>query len=77
MTYEDWREALSTRLHTLRAERGWTLQALADQIGSAPTTIANWEQGKTTPSAWHILQLAEAYSTPPGELLRHTPKRTP
>ena len=32
-----------------RLKRGWTQQQVADLIGTHPSTINRWEQGKTTP----------------------------
>ena len=44
-------EILSKRLKELRTERGLTQKQLANTLGLAQSSIANWEADTKTPSA--------------------------
>jgi putative transcriptional regulator len=57
-------EGLSNRLHQLRAERGLTQAALAEQVGVSRKTINTVENGVFVPSALLALKLARALGCP-------------
>ena len=68
---------ISQRLAALRAERGWTLDALAERTGMSRATLSRLERGELSPTAtmlntlcaqygWTASRLmAEAESSPP------------
>ncbi|MFF7975903.1 helix-turn-helix domain-containing protein [Streptomyces sp. NPDC007905] len=70
--------ALRVTLARLRAERGWTFDALAERSGLARRTLIDLEHGHTTGTVttWHTL--AHTFDVPIGHLLGtlcddHTP----
>ena len=52
---------LATRLAGLRAERGWSLEQLAERSGISRTTLSRLERGETSPSAALLGRLCTAY----------------
>lgn len=44
-----------------RKEKGMTQAELAKAIGSSPTTVATWEQGKSMPSVQMLYRLSKYY----------------
>ena len=53
--------SLSTRLFESRIATGMSRKEVADKIGWTPTTISNWEKGKSRPNLTVRKQLAELY----------------
>jgi transcriptional regulator with XRE-family HTH domain len=43
-----------------RKARGWTIDELADRLSASPTTIHNWETGKTAPGLQDVNPLCAA-----------------
>ncbi len=52
---------LATRLARLRAERGWSLDTLAERSGVSRTTLSRLERGETSPTASLLGRLCTAY----------------
>jgi transcriptional regulator with XRE-family HTH domain len=52
---------LAARLAALRAERGWTLDHLAEVSGISRTTLSRLERGETSPTAALLGRLCTAY----------------
>lgn len=52
-------------LRNARTARGWTLEALADEAGTAAPVISNIERGKRNPSRDMVRKLGTALSTSP------------
>lgn len=52
----------------LREERYWTQLELAGMVKVNPSTIANWEHGRTRPRPPQIRALAEAFGIQPAEI---------
>jgi transcriptional regulator with XRE-family HTH domain len=52
---------LAARLAALRAERGWTLDHLAEASGIPRTTLSRLERGETSPTAALLGRLCTAY----------------
>lgn len=52
------------RLRMVRAMKGATQQAVADEVGTSRKQIYNWESGKTVPSAYSQKRLAHWAETP-------------
>lgn len=53
-----------TRLHALRAERGWSRQYVADAVGVHYQTIGYLERGEYNPSLALALRLAALFGLP-------------
>lgn len=47
-------------IRTLRREKGLSQLELAEQLGINQSAVAQWENGKTTPSFKRLKKLAEA-----------------
>jgi transcriptional regulator with XRE-family HTH domain len=52
---------LAARLAALRAEQGWSLDALAERSGVSRATLSRLERGETSPSASLLGRLCTAY----------------
>lgn len=52
---------LAHRLAALRAERGWSLDQLAERSGISRTTLSRLERGETSPTASLLGRLCTAY----------------
>jgi transcriptional regulator with XRE-family HTH domain len=52
---------LAARLANLRAERGWSLDVLAERSGISRTTLSRLERGETSPTASLLGKLCTAY----------------
>ena len=52
-------EGMKTLSHW-RKYRHLTLEAMAQQIGCAPSTLKNWEDARNWPSSFWLPQIAEA-----------------
>jgi len=61
MTDYEIRTNVMNVLIECRKEKGITQEQLADELGSKPTTIASWEQGKSLPSIQMLYRLALYY----------------
>lgn len=73
---------LAARLAALRAERGWSLDELAERSGISRTTLSRLERGETSPTAALLGRLCTAYGrtmsrliaeaeAEPARLIRH------
>lgn len=60
---------LAARLAALRAERGWSLDQLAQRSGIARTTLSRLERGETSPTATLLGRLCTAYDRTMSRLL--------
>lgn len=56
------RDGVRTILIECRKEKGISQEELAKQIGSKPTTVASWEQGKSLPSIDMLYRLSKYYN---------------
>lgn len=57
-------EKVGKRIAFARSEAGMTQQALADQIKVSRPAIAQWEKGRTSPSAENLRNVARATGMP-------------
>ncbi len=64
----DKKAALGTRLKTLRKQRGWSQETLAEWAGISTQYVSNIERGKENPTLAMLLGLAETLSVSPAEL---------
>jgi transcriptional regulator with XRE-family HTH domain len=60
---------VARRLHTLRRERGITLNALAAQTGFSAAHLSRLEKGERQPSVAALLHLARVYGVPVSTLV--------
>ena len=57
------------RLASLRKQRGFTQQSLADRLGVEQPTVQRWETGKREPDLTQLFALAAALDIAPGALI--------
>lgn len=60
---------ISKNIKTLRLERGWTQQEMADMLFVTRQTVSNWENGKALPDVETLLQIAERLDVDVNELV--------
>ncbi len=60
--------AFGRKLKELRNEKGLTQKDIAEAVGVAISTYANWEQGRREPSIFDIYGLMEAFQVDANEL---------
>ncbi len=48
-------------IRQLREARGWSQLELANRIGVTPSTVYNWERGRSEPSASTLRQIARTF----------------
>lgn len=56
----------------VRKRAGMTVQQVATKLGVSLSTVANWENGRTSPNAVRIAQLADLYGCTADELIAHS-----
>ncbi|MFQ6421321.1 MULTISPECIES: helix-turn-helix domain-containing protein [unclassified Bacillus (in: firmicutes)] len=54
--------SIGSQIKSLRKERKWTQQQLAENINVSSQVISNWERGYTTPTAKDVAMLARAFN---------------
>lgn len=54
---------------------GWTQQKLAEELGISYQAISQWEQGKTSPTADRVEQVAAAFGVTMAEFYAGPPPR--
>jgi transcriptional regulator with XRE-family HTH domain len=67
---EDLRKAFGRAVRTLRTERGWTQEQLADAAALHMTYISDLERGARSPGLTIQARLAEALDTTIADLFR-------
>ena len=45
------------QIHLARKARGYSLQALADEVGVSKTAVIKWEEGSNSPSVENLIKL--------------------
>ncbi len=65
---EFMKDFFSKRLKELREERKYSQKTVANKLGCAVSTYANWEQGRTEPSIYDIYNIMWVYEIEPNEL---------
>ncbi len=68
---------LAARLAALRAEHGWSLDALAERSGISRTTLSRMERGETSPTASLLGRLCTAYNRTMSRLIAETEAEAP
>ena len=62
------KKIFSKKLKELRQERQLSQRQMADNLGTAVSTYANWEQGRTEPGIYDIYNLLWAFDIDANEL---------
>lgn len=60
---------LGTRIKTLRTQKGFSQEALADRLEISRQAIAKWESGQSRPSTGNLLTLCEVFGVSLDELV--------
>lgn len=60
-TDDEIRETIRQNLKAYREAKGITQFELSNILGSTPTTVASWEQGKSLPSVQMLYHLSRLY----------------
>jgi len=66
---------MQTRIRKLRKTRGWTLQQLADLIGTTPQTVQRLETANMTVSMDWLQKFANAFNVSPVDLMKESTPR--
>ncbi len=65
------RVTLAQRLKTLRTERGFTQELIAESLGVSRQAVSKWENGTSEPSTTNLFALAKLYGISVTELLQN------
>ena len=65
-------ETLGDRLKSLRKEKGYTLEQVADKLNTTKVTISRYEKNLREPKKETISQLAKLFNVSADYLLGHT-----
>lgn len=60
---------IGTQIRKLRKERGYTQAHLAELLGTRPTTVASWEQGRNKPLMDKVQKMAIIFNVPISEIV--------
>ena len=60
---------LSDKIRSARTRSGMSQCALAQKLGVAPSAVAQWETGNTTPTSHHLHQIAVFTGVDPRQLI--------
>jgi transcriptional regulator with XRE-family HTH domain len=55
-------------IRELRDEFGWSQFELASRVGVTPSTVYNWESGRTEPRLSQLRALSEVFGMPMGDI---------
>ncbi len=61
-------DKFSENLKSLRKDKGFSRQYVAEKLGVALSTYANWEQGRREPSISDIYKILEVFEIDANEL---------
>jgi len=64
------KSALATNLKSLRKERGWTQQALAERLGLTRPTLGAYEEGRSEPKLSVLIDMAACFAVTVDALVR-------
>lgn len=65
---EQYSSLFSNRLKTLRQEKQYSQKEVAEKLGVAVSTYANWEQGRRFPTVCDIFNLLAVFEIDANEL---------
>ena len=66
---------ISANLNTLRKQRGYSQEEVAEKIGVSRQAVAKWESGETMPDLDNTMALAELYGVSLDNLVNYQAKR--
>lgn len=61
---------LGEKIQTLRKQKGWSQEELAEQIHVSRQALSRWEQGAATPDVSNVLELSRIFDVSTDYLLR-------
>jgi len=65
---------LSENIKTLRKQKGYSQETLAQELNVVRQTVSKWEKGYSVPDALMVEKLAELFEVPVGDLLGNEEK---
>ena len=69
MTEEEWRMRFADKLAWMIQRRGCTQSEFADETGMSEKTLNHYVNGRRTPKATTLMNLARTFECDPGELI--------
>lgn len=63
---------LGEKLRSLRAERGWDQETLAERLDVSRQAVSKWELDKTVPEVKYIVAISELFGVTTDYLLKDT-----
>lgn len=60
----------ATKIRNYRRQRDWTQQVVAEKLGVSRKTISSWENGRSYPDIFMLVQLSDLYRVSLDDLLR-------
>ncbi|MGI6031615.1 MAG: helix-turn-helix domain-containing protein [Eubacteriales bacterium] len=63
-------QILAQQIQTLRKEKGWSQEELAERLGVSRQAVSKWESEQSTPDVEKILALCDCFSVSADQLLR-------
>lgn len=60
----------AVKIKNYRAQNKWTQQAVAEKLGVSRKTISSWENGRSYPDIFMLVQLSDLYHVSLDDLLR-------
>ena len=70
-------ESVGTRIRQVRADRGWTQDQLASEVGVSRSAVAQWETDRAGQVRGNLTRIAEALGVSVEYLLHGTASRKP
>lgn len=71
-TGEMMQDEFALKLTSLRKEKGWTQEELAEKCGISRQAVAKWEGGKSLPDIFRIVELADLFQVDVADILPDT-----
>ena len=68
---------LGDKIMTLRRQRGWSQEELAERCQVSRQSVSNWESGQSVPDLDKILTLSEIFGVSTDFLLKEELEREP
>ena len=63
---------IGEKIRSLRKQKNWTQQQLADSVGVAKTTVLDWEKNRYSPEGKNLINVAESLGTTVSYLIGET-----
>lgn len=59
LEFDEFNAILGCKLRLIRECNNYTLKQMADRIGTTPTTVSHYENGKFTPNLLYLIEIAK------------------